>query len=107
MTDPFELGLTLLVAAIRQFVSGVHLLGGRHFGFGHFHRAGRGFAFGGRLLEVGLAAILCLGLAAMSNLAVADWAEKRGSSPELSRIAGILTFMVVLGALGFGFARLL
>jgi hypothetical protein len=75
--------------------------------FGHIHRGGAGFAFGGRLLEIGLAGAVCLTLAAMSHLAVADWVEKRTASPELSRTAGILTFMVVLGALGLGLARLL
>jgi hypothetical protein len=105
MTDLLKHAPQLLAATLQRLVCGVRLLGGHGFHFGAFHRNGRGFALGGRLFEIGLAALVCFSLATISHLAVADWVEKRYANPELSRAAGILTFIVVLGALGFGLAR--
>ncbi len=107
MIDLLDCALRLLVITVHHLLRGVHLLRRRGIYFGHFHRTGAGFAFGGRLLEAGLAAMVCLSLAAISHVAVTDWVEKRFARPELSRAAGILTFMVVLAVLGLGLARLL
>jgi hypothetical protein len=107
MTDLFQNALRMMTAAIRQLVCGVRVPAEAGFHLAHFRRFGGGFAFGGRLLELALGGIVCLTLAAMSHLAVSDWVEQRYASPELSRAAGILTFIVVLGILGMGLMRFL
>lgn len=96
-----------LIAAADCFGRRARILGrfgGYHFAAG---RHGAGYAFGGRLLAMGLAAILCFGLAAMASLTVSDWVQNRYASSELSRAAGVLSFMIIFGALGLALVRFL
>ena len=70
-------------------------------------RHGAGLAFGGRLLAIGLGAMLCLSVAIVAHLAVSEWVQNRYASSELSRAAGLLSFVIVLGVLGLGLAHFL
>jgi hypothetical protein len=106
MSQALSCAVPLLAAAAASLASRVPILGRRGVHFAGVRHAA-GFAFAGRLLEVGLAAILCFGLAATASLVTSDWAQNRHAGSELSRAAGILSFVIVLGVLGLALARFL
>jgi len=72
---------------------------------GHWSRAA-GVMFGGKLLMLGLGAMVVFALATMAMLSASDWTRRRYKTTDYSRAAGIGVFVVVLLVLGFALARL-
>lgn len=65
-------------------------------GFGHMgHFRAGGIAFGGKLLMLGLAAIVVFVLAAMAAPLIGDWIRKHVDLPDYTRTAGWGAFLII------------
>ncbi len=83
-----------------------HLVRGFGHVGGHMFRGG-GIILGGKLLAIGLAAVVTLTLAAMATLSASDWMKKQAGGADYSRAAGWVVFLVVALVLGLVLARFL